>query len=623
MKKNSCKFSSRAVSLLACCWLLFSVLVAQSPQLSLAEQYYAQMNLDQAFQAYQDLWESSSTSAEERATAGRMLAKWYWLFLQDETKAIRILEELNSMPHSAKLYLVWARLHGLSGQFNQGLTLLENASQDTSSHKEMLESLRHSLVLEKNLSSWDTKGTFNREEVEKSVENLRALDRTGSLSKVDKKILLGLGLLVGATDVILQSWLDYHDIEQIELASSILRSAYERLEQACANDLRQAEDWHSLIEGLTISGFVHWAAIVAKGKLKPPFSTAIGNLLTLDGGYPEIEHVTLQHYRASVRGEAKPRLYRKKIHQILRSMASQFSWYSPTAKFSLDDFLAELDRRYHTVFRLYTSRFTGLHLGQAIADTVLLVNQYDQIAKVRYVRVDHMVSNGFGTWFWDGKLSHSGWINKGKAVFQVQLATLEERAWDKIKDKEAEDNWLDRIADRRVMDKTLIKKNPYAYLPGLHAKIRHQSVSRIRNQIPITWSNKAQKREFIRQFREKMQLGTVLHEGRHAIDKSLKKKWRDDEFEFRAKLSEVVFHPDPFFALAYGGILSPDIGGKGAHSQANLKIFTCLAEWMSLHQQEISNYKVEYPPLFQLNLLTGEQLRSAFRSLDPLEKRSK
>ena len=91
---------------------------------------------------------------------------------------------------------------------------------------------------------------------------------------------------------------------------------------------------------------------------------------------------------------------------------------------------------------------------------------------------------------------------------------------------------------------------------------------------------------------------------------------RDADREYRAKLSEVAFAPSPRLALI-GGILSPNIGDETSHGQANLRVVRDLVTWMGDHASEIDGLDRSQPLLPQLDLLTDEQIRDAFRSLDP------
>ena len=66
-----------------------------------------------------------------------------------------------------------------------------------------------------------------------------------------------------------------------------------------------------------------------------------------------------------------------------------------------------------------------------------------------------------------------------------------------------------------------------------------------------------------------------------------------------------------------GSILTP-VGGKGAHAEANERVLRGIVAWMRKHAADIAGFDPAAPTLTQLDRLTDDQLRVAFRSLDPL-----
>lgn len=121
--------------------------------------------------------------------------------------------------------------------------------------------------------------------------------------------------------------------------------------------------------------------------------------------------------------------------------------------------------------------------------------------------------------------------------------------------------------------------------------------------------------------RTRQESSIFAHEGRHAIDERLKTKVRPAwKSEFYAKLSEVVFTTDP--RLALDSIVSANIGDPTSHGQANRHIMKGVVKWMKKHRDEIYGLDPERPLLPQFDLLTDEQIREAFRSMDPLAKAS-
>jgi hypothetical protein len=95
--------------------------------------------------------------------------------------------------------------------------------------------------------------------------------------------------------------------------------------------------------------------------------------------------------------------------------------------------------------------------------------------------------------------------------------------------------------------------------------------------------------------------------------------WSAAQLEFRAKLSEVAFAPDPKLALAGGSILGDrSVTARNAHSVANLRIRKVLLNWMEAHSSEIRGLDRSRPLLAQLDLMSNEQIVRACREADSM-----
>jgi hypothetical protein len=134
---------------------------------------------------------------------------------------------------------------------------------------------------------------------------------------------------------------------------------------------------------------------------------------------------------------------------------------------------------------------------------------------------------------------------------------------------------------------------------------------------------------FVRQLSDETQEYSIFqHEGRHAIDQGISNGHcgliclvkgmltPSAKLEFTAKLAQVEFGPRP--ELGLGGIIAPSIGDQTPHGMADAQVLRGVLDWMSAHESEIAHLDRAEPLLPQLPLLTGDQLRAAFRSLDPL-----
>ena len=116
---------------------------------------------------------------------------------------------------------------------------------------------------------------------------------------------------------------------------------------------------------------------------------------------------------------------------------------------------------------------------------------------------------------------------------------------------------------------------------------------------------------FLAEFKRLVDDCTFAHEGRHAIDDGA---YDYEEKEFRARLSEVAFAPAP--GLCLGSSFAPDTGEE--HARANRRIMQGLLVWMNANRREIPGLDLDKPLLPQFHLLSDDQIRRAYASLDPL-----
>jgi hypothetical protein len=234
------------------------------------------------------------------------------------------------------------------------------------------------------------------------------------------------------------------------------------------------------------------------------------------------------------------------------------------------------------------------------------------------VVIDGVVTNGLQSWAWDDAGAHGGW-QRHETVVQVRPVFVEH----------AVGLWISADSTRRVhearsiavdsaLDWQVAAADSITYLPGVAARLRRDGRDALldslrRAGVPDSALGDVFVRVASRLFRES---SIFAHEGRHAIDDRLGRNFSAEEREFRAKLSEVAFADRP--KLVMSSIMHPNIGDATPHGQANARVMYGLVRWMRAHAREIQGLDVRRPLLPQLPLLTDAQLRTAFRSMDPL-----
>jgi len=265
-----------------------------------------------------------------------------------------------------------------------------------------------------------------------------------------------------------------------------------------------------------------------------------------------------------------------------------------------------------------TAGFYDLHMGHVVIDQTQPVTQYDQTADFRFVALDHMVSNGFQSWAWETGSQHGGWAGPD-TMYQVRPGYTDGaiNAWRQMHDEEGLATFLEDVERESALDEQRALENPTAHLRGLLLRLHLQAANTLIAELEAEGlSGPALRLAFIQESTRSIIAQSIFaHEGRHAIDRRLGITGTAN-LEYRAKLSQVVFSPRP--RLAFGSIISANTGDRSPHGQANVRALTGLLEWMDEHGDEIVGLDRERPLLPQLDRMTDEQLRAAFRSMDPL-----
>jgi hypothetical protein len=270
----------------------------------------------------------------------------------------------------------------------------------------------------------------------------------------------------------------------------------------------------------------------------------------------------------------------------------------------------------------------GMNYGHIISDRVETIEQYGRRAELRSLVLDNVISNGYSSWLWDGRAEVGGWDaseNKPATIVSLRFDTPL-TAWAALNDPEVMRRNQEDLARWNKRDDELAQRNPYAYLPGLRLRMFLGGARRVNErERAFGLKGPALRAAFLAEYERLLAASSIsAHEGRHVLDKQSHELtlWArlifgaSEELEYRAKLSQVVFAPDPLIAM--NAIFSGNIGQKGdAHGMANLRVMRGLVAWMESHTAEITGLNRTRPLLPQFDLLTDDQMRAAFRSMDP------
>lgn len=270
-----------------------------------------------------------------------------------------------------------------------------------------------------------------------------------------------------------------------------------------------------------------------------------------------------------------------------------------------------------------TGGYASAHFGHIVQDERRTVAQYGHQADVGFVALDNMIVNGFETWLWDGRAATGGWTEPGPVIVQVrpEYTSAPLDAWTLWSGGPARQRVLDRQGERAAADAASLADGGIAFLPGLADRLRLQLAGQIGARArQLAARGGDLRRSFLDEYwRATFQQSILVHEGRHAIDRSLVTglaRLDDSNLEYRAKLSELALADYP--RLAWLNINEPTIGGGTGHSIANARILRAFGAWIEANSTRVRGFDAAVPAVGQIDRLSDSQMRAVARSLDPI-----
>jgi len=334
-----------------------------------------------------------------------------------------------------------------------------------------------------------------------------------------------------------------------------------------------------------------------------------------------VEREANEYYRRTLVGVEKPDALTRLAIRAEHDLWPRLTWTGAPPRFYPAAAEVELGRRFGALLQLgITGGYYDMHLGHVVGDERRTVTQYGKTARVTFIALDGMVTNGLQSWAWDDAGGHGGWQRRDTIV-QVRPIFVEHALslWVSA-DPARRAAEIRNIEADSAADWAIARSDSIGYLPGvagrLHRDGRDALIDSLRRAgVP----DSALGREFVRVASRLIRESSIIaHEGRHAIDDALDPRLSPEDREFRAKLSEIAFAARPKMVMS--AIVHPNIGDATPHGRANARVMLGLIQWMRAHASAIRGFDATLPVLPQLPLLTDAQLRRAFRSMDPLAR---
>jgi hypothetical protein len=411
--------------------------------------------------------------------------------------------------------------------------------------------------------------------VEKAIQQV--IDRDGPLIGPDR-ILLQCAILLKDRPAMLRAWRWYY------------------------GSLRDVvpEDRRGLGEALANAKFFDEAALVlddpcAPARIADPASREI---VSYAAALRRIRTITNEHYRQLSLGNDDTKQFREDVERLRQPAA---------------------EKRFRAVVRKgQTGGVEDMHYGHAVLDATYDIEQYGNKAQLHFIALDGLVSSGYMNWQTDGGGGSGGW-NSSEGIYQLRPMYADGPVgdWLVVSDREVRATRNKEAADESKRDET---RDPSSAPLGTKLRMELESNDHLLAELRKKGlEGDALRVAFIDRVRQDVFASSILaHEGRHAIDASRFVIRGSATLEFRAKLSEVAFAPDPRRAVTTGIFVQLD--AASAHGQANRQVYEGLTKWMREHAGQIAGLDSSKPLLPQFDKLTDDQMRQAFRSMDPIAK---
>jgi len=562
-----------------------------------------------------------SGTPKESAEVERRLAVLDWKYDANHDPARARVRAATDGAEPTEAWLALARLEQSAGAFDAAATAARQALESATTAE---ETRRAQLAFARAIVEKSVERRLAGEPVDETLgeafQHLDALVRAEpGLIEVSRRMLQA-ALLLDRSDAALVAWRSYYHVARGGPAPNAVADAGERLEQLLADSGadRSPERRAALVQALSDSRFFTEAALVASD-LEDPRVRKIVAYARLVRGWREI---TDEYYRLTSLDRGSKSDYRAQLSREARKFFDDAGMKDALDRDEPLQSLQEVaSREFGAEIRFgNTAGFYNLHMGHIVVDQRRKVEQYGQVADVRFIMLDNIVSNGFQSWAWESGAQHGGWGGSTQIV-QIRPVYVEEplMIWRKLNDEDQRREFVEEMERETASDEARAVTDPHAYLPGLTLRLSYQGTLQLVERLRSGGLTGDELRmAFVAELERVVQESSIFaHEGRHAIDAAgAAPRIRTWEKEYNAKLSEIAFAPEP--RLAMGGIFNSNIGSGTPHGRANAEIMKGVVSWMKRNRSQITRLDADRPLLPQFDLLTDDQMRELFRSMDSL-----
>ncbi len=606
----------------------YSLVNGQENTIESSDAAYDHFNLRKSRAILESILYTDTIQSEQRCKVLRRLAHQDWKYHQNYALAKERLLQADSIGSGKyETWMLSSRIERESQHFNEALYAALRARAFAQSESEVNKANTEYAngVYTSAVNQLTKGGTIDTSLLTRTTKLLTKVLETDTGLPAPSKLLLGIALLNNDGDNVLKAWQSYFQIQNIRQVTPYLKTSAKKLNQVCKNwsgNKLSVSNQEVLIDALSSSRFYEFIpAFVKKNGNESSNNSKTRDAIVYAQFLKEVEKETNEYYRLIAIKKEDETTY---IAWLTNKRKELWNRLSLTAqnKYSEDDFLKETEVHFGARgFTGGTGNYNGyvLALGHIVNQEKAKVEQYGYKPEFTYTQIDMMVSNGFSSWFWESK-AIGGWASSNEMI-RVREVYLSGpiNAWKMVTDS----------IERRKTEKTINEffgnpsENQLLATKGLAAKLKFDAINDLYKGLASKGlSGKDLKLAFLSKYEQyRTEASLLAHEGRHSIDQKYMpeefENWSNEIREFRGKLSQIVFAPEPRLELP-GMITS--ITGDNGHIKANKKIVDVAIEWIKENKEDISGYSDNKSAFSQLYLLTNNQLKECYRQADPLNR---
>ena len=590
-----------------------------------ADNYFFDLDLEKAEEAYTNIFHDDNAGNKERALAGMMLSYIHLHFYKDIEKAEEIAQQTLSYKHQeVYVYRDLIKFESTAERYGKAKKIYREAQTYLKSKKnrQITDIAYADMILKEAIGKIHENKTQDKELLIDALQKIVDVNNSEPGMLHPANIQLGLALLLQKGEHAKKAVHLYYHIPEGENAEGMLKEPVKEL-IILLNKMDKGnftkDDSKELIIQLAEIRFYDYARLMQKLLFKDEDSEnkAISDICYYHRFIIKIQNTIYNYYKekALIGNDDQDNL-QKEIKIVQTEFWNLLTNSSKKKKYNHTNFKEELYQRFGTKFYIGLANNEYIYLGaHTIVDTIKKIEQFNHNAEIQFTILDRRFSNSYWGWF-TGYLGIAGYADAREiGKYREPEVNYPMTFYNKLSNDTLLRKWKENIKKLETKDDSLIKLNPKTNLRGVSQRIRLTIYSELLDSLISSGYEAHELRMmFINKVNEINYNRTINHEGRHAIDFNIlsKKELKErSNLEYRAKLSQIFFSKYPLLNIDFT-IDNTD------HGKANYKILQLFKNWMENNENLIIGFDRERPTLPQLYLLSKKQLKNIIRSADPL-----